>query len=278
MRIGHGLFLATVCALAPGCFVDLDRDAAILRLVVESTHPMARAVRVSLDETEDVEPFSTTFALDNTEARQVLRPINAPPGLIALTAETLDASAAVLQRLDDNLRIFPGLNEVRLDFGEGSGGVPENERNQVIMAETTVTTATVGRLFVVSVPVAREDFETAIMRITEALDTAPTALALVSVDVVVQETGGTPSEFDDHWRPGGEITVRVTGGNVDLSLPPFVPQDEQANFTYERRFDVSDWLTAPSDTVVRIIGSPPIGGPDLPLIVSVRLNLGGSTS
>ena len=277
IRIITRTLLLTLFGVAgTGCPVDLERESAILSLLVLRTGN-AEAISVVLDEEDDFEPFTATFTLTSSDAER-LPDITAPAGLIALTAESLDDTRMVLQRKRNDIRLLAGVNEINLDFGGGSNQPePIFERNEIVTAEARFDTwDAVPPNFDVTIITPSTAIEDAITRLSKALGEQPSTLTLRTVELTSEDPyPGSSNELENIWS--GQVSVRLTGGNVDVALLPFTPIDDQVSKSYTTPINATSWLTgSPPNVEVQLSGPRSIDEPDLPLRLSIRLDLAGA--
>lgn len=254
-----------------GCALDVEREAGRLRFDLGGVDPSAERVRIGL-ESSSGERFTLTSTLGADGARPP--EVSAPVGLLSIRAETLGADEVVLQRLDDELDVRLGINEVRLSFSSGPLE-PGRQASTYLNVQRTFDVWDEQPRLEVEVPVPRSAILMAISALEAELGGPPLQLELLSLTVIAEGSPGDGSgELDDHFS--GRIDLSVTGGGVDEAIPGFTPYDDQVSQTVEVSLSLDEWLTAPSDARIVLRGETLEGGPDAPFVVGARLSLRGS--
>ena len=262
-----------------GCFVDLDRDEAVLRILVDGAGPTAEDIIVEVDDGADLPPFVGRFRLTGAPS-QPLPDINIATGMARVTAWTVDENGievdARRQRLLD-LRL--GANGLQLDFSAPM----ERERTAqdavaVASAATTLESAPAsGGTWRVELPIDQAAWSAAVARMTSDLGGTPSVLRVWHVTVGVEAVPGDEDGLDgldELWE--GTVQVRLEGQGLSAEAGSFQAIDLVQTRLSGVDVDVISWTTLPVYAAIVLTGATPSEEPDLPARVVVELELLGS--
>ncbi|MEL7372459.1 MAG: hypothetical protein AAFN74_26280, partial [Myxococcota bacterium] len=104
-----------------GCFVDLERDEAILQILVDGVDASAQEIIVEVDDGMD-DPFVDRFALSSValssvDGSQTLPFISLEPGEVTVRGRTVDATGNnVGIPVMDNISLQSGSSGLTLNF------------------------------------------------------------------------------------------------------------------------------------------------------------------
>ncbi len=282
-----------------GCFVDLAREEAVLRIFVDGANEAARELVVEVVDDPDLPPFTARFEL-NDAARDdgppsfALPDVSVVTGQVLIRARTLnEVDALVDGPLEERIDLVAGTNGLLIDFlappavlppgdndnsnnNNPGGNTNSNDNNTPTGPTQQVSSLTavqqfsiepVGAQWVAEVPIGASAWTSLLTTLEAGLGEPAASLRIQHVTVVSDPIGVEEAEsFDDGWE--GTITVRVRGGDVDSVAAAFDGQELTQARSASLDIDVLAWRDGlPADARVELSGAVPEEGPDLPLVI-----------
>ncbi len=273
-------YMSAVLALALcGCSVDVDRDEALLRVLVSGTSAEASHIALQVESVDGGGSYFEQFDLAAIVDRQ-LPDISAPTGLARVTATTVDSMGFDLDGpVVEEVLLRPGANGLELDFTRSQESVEPGggqALTTVVLSIDLVSGPEFGT-WRVEIPVDGAVWSAALTRLRTALGTAPSSLTLRHVDITVLPgaDGDDSPELDDLWE--ASVGVQMVGmGVVAVDAGMFTAGEFSAT-QLSSTAELTPWLTLPADARVLLEGAVESGGPSLPVRLDVELELLGQS-
>ena len=285
--------LASVMLVLGGCFVDLEREEAALRIFIDGASANAERVIVEVDDGPDRDPFVAPFEL-NDAARTAGPPALALPtislgvGQVMVRAQTVDAAGQVVDAIrSEDLVLVAGASGLNIDFGappivEPNDNTANNNTGTGVMqqvetfdsGQTFETAPEVGN-WSATVPIDPTAWTAMRAQLDAALGGVPTGLRIQHVTFISEALDEDAESLDDLWTP--TVAIRVLGAGVNASVGNFPTADIVQSQSPGLDIDVLSWVDdLPSDARVELTGMVPSDGPELPARIRVVIEVVGS--
>ena len=256
-----------------GCSVDLSREEAILRILIDGASTEAEEISVEVSDGGDLPPYQDVFALTGAPS-QPLPDISVARGTVWVTAVTIDGNGRTIDGPYRESRMLnQGTNGMTIDFSTDpprTVGATEGLVTAVSRQSFSVEPAD-GRW---AVAVDSATWSNAIAELTTALGGAPTTLTVRHITVATDSAGDDDTEtFDEIWS--GDVVVTIEGGQLMAPGGRFVAQDFNSFQTKALDIDIMAWLTPPGDARVVLSGASASDDLELPIQLSVTIELLG---
>ena len=284
-KCGKLSFVCWMALLSTGCFVDLGRDEAILRIFVSGASPGAEEVEVKVDDGSGLPPLTARFQLTDavrtsTSALQPLPDISVAAGEVVVEATTFDADGAVDGPSFANLVLVDGVNGMTINFttgdddGGADGGV-DGPTSATAVAQASMLFESIpdDENWPAVLPVEPMSWATAIGDLTSMLGETPTEVRVEHISIQAETQVGSALELDEIWD--SSVSVRLDGGTVGVSVGPVPVAGLTSAQTPDIDVDVQSWVgSLPMNAQVTVTGE--IDGDDLErVVIRARLQVVG---
>ncbi|MEO1338651.1 MAG: hypothetical protein AAFV29_23610, partial [Myxococcota bacterium] len=255
-----------------GCFVDLERDEAILQILVDGVDASAQEIIVEVDDGMD-DPFVDRFALSSValssvDGSQTLPFISLEPGEVTVRGRTVDATGNnVGMPVMDSISLQSGSSGLTLDFSAPPVVPGDDEQIFHLIADVRLDVEPAGAI---TIPVSQMVWDMA----SAGLTGTPDRFQVTHITISSQEVdiGEQPDTLDEIFE--GTVDMQVFFGGIVRGGVSFVAQDLNSIQLSAPQIDISTWASAvPSDAAVTVSGVFPSDGLEVPILLRVDLEV-----
>jgi len=255
-----------------GCFVDLERDEAILQILVDGVDASAQEIIVEVDDGMD-DPFVDRFALSSValssvDGSQTLPFISLEPGEVTVRGRTVDATGNnVGMPVMDSISLQSGSSGLTLDFSAPPVVPGDDEQIFHLIADVRLDVEPAGAI---TIPVSQMIWDMA----SAGLTGTPDRFQVTHITISSQEVdiGEQPDTLDEIFE--GTVDMQVFFGGMVRGGVSFVAQDLNSIQLSAPQIDISTWASAvPSDAAVTVSGVFPSDGLEVPFLLRVDLEV-----
>lgn len=264
-------WIAAAAALLTGlsaCSVDLTRSAGLLRIVVENPDPMARAVRVVLDDAQEdeapLEPYVLEVGLDASTGPGTftLPDLSVASGPVRVRVETLTEGRAVVGSARSTTVLLEpeATTTVVFDFGATTPAPTVGTVEETLTLRATPSSWGMdGERFTAELPVEARALEAVLASAERRLGVSSTTLGLRSLRLEVRTAEAAGTEvitFEDLWESPATVSVRSrpAGPEVTLGMLPADARAE-ADLSLATTVDVTEWLVQEAEPTLVFRGT-----------------------
>ncbi|MEM7674943.1 MAG: hypothetical protein AAF449_02965, partial [Myxococcota bacterium] len=167
-----------------GCFVDLQRDEALLQILIEGVSVDAEDIVVQVDDRSDLGAFTERFqlaeaALPSSAGSQILPVISLAPGTVSVTGHTVDGQGTMIDGpVNDEIVLVQGTSGLTIDFSAPPTMLGLNDRLFILPVRTTLMESPTTGAWSISMPLDAVEWASALAQVSDELGGTPTRISI----------------------------------------------------------------------------------------------------